>query len=223
MEQKQKDTVSGYVKLNYDKQMIDGLKDIIYQFYMIKMDSIILTNDEQYSLMNLLYHRLETADISYIDTVLLYTASDNKYSSKSFHEMCDDRGPTITIIHTETNHVFGAFAFKKWPSKDYQRIEDMNVFLFSIRPNLQAFECRKERTNTLSKHDNSVGPIFGDGWDLYIDNTSNGKDCHGASTPVSFALDGKQVFGVDPDATWQYHFTVVDYEVFSVVLFNNFD
>ena len=213
---KQKDAVNGYVKLNYGKSIVDGICNMIYNYYTIKMESIILNNNEQYLLIISLLDQFTKNGIKYIDTELLFRASDNKYSSRAFHKICNEQSNTIVIIHTETDHVFGGFTSQPWPSKEFARIVDENALLFSIRPKLEFFKSRRNHVKpTIAKHGPLIGPIFGDGWDLYIDNTSNGKDCHGASTPTTFAFNGKEVLGVDFDPSYQYHFIVVDYEVFT--------
>ena len=47
-------------------------------------------------------------------TKLIYRASKYKCSAEKFHDIVDDRGPTIHIIKTEFGKVFGAYASKKW-------------------------------------------------------------------------------------------------------------
>ena len=218
MAEKQRDAVKGYIKLNYGKSIIDGISDIIYDYYVIKMESIIMNDDEQYSLIISLLNEFKKNDVKHIDTELLYRASDNKYSSRIFHDICDEQSNTITIMRTDQDYVFGGFASKPWSTKEYARIVDENAFLFGIRPKLGVYKSRRDHVKpTIAKHGLLIGPIFGDGWDLYVDNTANGKDCHGASTPATFDFDPKEVLGVDHDPSYQYHFTVVDYEVFSLI------
>jgi len=43
------------------------------------------------------------------DTKLLYCASRDGWQASTFHEKCDDHGPTITIIRTTEGYIFGGF------------------------------------------------------------------------------------------------------------------
>ena len=75
MDAKQKCTVYGYVRMNYDgDNMIDDIINIIYQFYLIRIASNILTNEEAMAFMNLLFDNLRkqkgNENINTIDTKL---------------------------------------------------------------------------------------------------------------------------------------------------------
>ena len=39
---------------------------------------------------------------------LLYRASEHDYTGESFHEYCDDKGPTLVIIKSTEGWIFGA-------------------------------------------------------------------------------------------------------------------
>ena len=45
---------------------------------------------------------------------LLYRASEHGYSAESFHEYCDDKGPTLTIIKSTDNWIFGCYTTQSW-------------------------------------------------------------------------------------------------------------
>ena len=45
---------------------------------------------------------------------LLYKASEHGYSAKSFHEYCDDKGPTLIIIKSSECWIFGGYTTKSW-------------------------------------------------------------------------------------------------------------
>ena len=46
---------------------------------------------------------------------LIYQGSTDGFQSKTFHEKCDDKGPTLTII-LANNRVFGGYTNIKWSS-----------------------------------------------------------------------------------------------------------
>ena len=45
---------------------------------------------------------------------LLYRASDHDFTADSFHEYCDDKGPTLTIIKSSDGWIFGGFTSQSW-------------------------------------------------------------------------------------------------------------
>ncbi len=49
-----------------------------------------------------------------------------------FHEKCDGKDNTVTIIKTDSNYVFGGFTAAKWSSCG-DNIADSTAFLFSLR------------------------------------------------------------------------------------------
>ena len=48
---------------------------------------------------------------------LLYRASDDEYSGRSFHEFCDDKGPTLVIIKSSGGWIFGGYTTQSWSGR----------------------------------------------------------------------------------------------------------
>ena len=48
------------------------------------------------------------------DMKLLYRASEHGYTAKSFHEYCDDKGPTLIIIKSSEGWIFGGYTTQSW-------------------------------------------------------------------------------------------------------------
>ena len=86
--------------------------------------------------------------------------SQNGSSSNDFHNYCDNKGPTLTIIKTNKNKLFGGFISLSWDSKSENKIDENNeTFLYSldlmkkydlINHSKEAIACNK-----------SYGPYFG--------------------------------------------------------------
>lgn len=67
------------------------------------------------------------------ETSLLYKASRDGFRASDFHRVCDSRGPTITLIKSEFNNIFGAFTSLSFKSPDEMTAEpDPSAFLFSL-------------------------------------------------------------------------------------------
>ena len=48
---------------------------------------------------------------------LLFRATENKNIAKSFHECCDDKGPTLLIIKSTDGWIFGGYTTQSWDGK----------------------------------------------------------------------------------------------------------
>ena len=221
MSQRQKDTVYGYARLNYDESFITDVVDIIHKFYSRKIASHILKINEEESLANLLFNTLkkqkENENIKSISTQLLYRASEHDFSAKKFHELCDEKGATITIIHNEYNHIFGGYTSKSWPKCcGYKQIAvDPNAFLFMVRPKCKYFGIRVGyKYGRAITSDKRYGPTFGGGRDIYI---ADGKLGQSGGTAATFTHEAEEFFGTKMYMKYlNYQYKVLDYEVFSV-------
>ena len=45
---------------------------------------------------------------------LLYRASEHGYSAKSFHEYCDNKGPTLMVVKSSGGWIFGGYTTESW-------------------------------------------------------------------------------------------------------------
>ena len=45
---------------------------------------------------------------------LLYRASEHDYSGCSFHEYCNDKGPTLIVIKSSGGWIFGGYTTRSW-------------------------------------------------------------------------------------------------------------
>jgi hypothetical protein len=71
---------------------------------------------------------------------LLYRGSEHKFTNAKFDELVGNQGPTLHIIKSEHDYIFGACAFEKYPYKgsgrgDYYWKADDKSFLFQLHPN----------------------------------------------------------------------------------------
>ena len=214
MDKRTKSAVYGWIRENYEGVFLDDITDIIYQFYLIRINSNILSSDEQIELYNLLFDRKKTQknnhNIKSMDTKLLFRGSEHGFDRKKFHEICDNQGPTVTIIHNENDHVFGGYVSISF-DKDAGKADDPTAFLWIVRPIVKVYGLTDEYSNGESALWNSpyFGPKFGRGEDLWVGGSHNG--CH----PTTFEFDATELTG-STDVDDFYSFDVKEYEVFSV-------
>ncbi|ETO04450.1 hypothetical protein RFI_32947, partial [Reticulomyxa filosa] len=91
---------------------------------------IILTNQESKLLLSYLPQGLRSK------LVLLYQGSRDGFDPTDFHQTCDNKGKTVTIIMEECNHVFGGFTNAKWySSRGVAYSKDGGAFVYLLRNN----------------------------------------------------------------------------------------
>ena len=64
---------------------------------------------------------------------LLYRASEHGYTSESFHECCDNKGPTLVIIKSSEGWIFGGYTTRSWEvSHSGEESQCILMFFFII-------------------------------------------------------------------------------------------
>lgn len=180
------------------------------------INSTILDEAEQIqSLYNFLSEE-DTIDSSNLD--LLYRGSRDGFNSTDFHELCDDKGPTVTIIKDREGNIFGGYLDKSW--NNYEGwIASENAFLFLLRNRLDTqtakMKLRGHRNDCAAYCSPEYGPMFGE-FDIQI--TSN-CDVNRCSSHVStFQLPQGETERV---LTGHTSFRVFEIEVHKVTGRNN--
>lgn len=120
---------------------------------------------------------------------LLFKASRDGCSSTAFHNKCNNKGPTVTILYNTNNSVYGGYTSVNWRSYgDY--LQDAKAFLFRLYQN-GAWKPVQMTVKTTAKaiyDEASYGPTFG-GHDLHtFSNTVNTNGTY-------FPLNGSVNFG----------------------------
>lgn len=67
----------------------------------------------------------------------LFVGSDHRFRSRKFHDLCDNKGPTISICKSNTNAIFGLYtsiAWEKPPAGCLSSYKNSNgrAFLFKL-------------------------------------------------------------------------------------------
>ena len=105
MQDKTKLAIYGWVRQNYHHKFPDDICDIIHEFYLIGIDSNILSKIEQLALMDLLLNELKNQQgnehLKSMDVPLLFRGSEHNFASSKFHDICDNRGPTFVVYHND--------------------------------------------------------------------------------------------------------------------------
>jgi hypothetical protein len=150
---------------------------------------------------------------------LLWRASQDGFSAKSFHTQCDGTGNTLTVILDKSGNIFGGYTPVKWDSKGGARPDESGKgFLFTIK-NPQSvgpkkFPLNDDRKSQAIFCDPSWGPHF---YDAGIYDNSNANNVShswyfGAAYNNDTGKPGETVF------TGAGSFTAKDVEVFQIIV-----
>ena len=105
---------------------------------------------------------------------LLYQATRDGGLSTTFHKLCDDQGPTLTLISTKEGWIFGGYTDTSW---EYSKTNYFfwkfkstnNTFIFSL-------SLRKKYPPSIDHPQiicsGSKGPAFGQGFDILVSEQS---------------------------------------------------
>ena len=221
MEQRIKDTVYGYVRMNYANMCPFDIISVIYQFYLLRIESNILDSQQQINLLNLLYDTIKgqkgNENINTMETKFLFRASDHGYEGNIFHQYCDDKGPTLVIIRNEYDHIFGGYTTKSWKKVNNKyKIHDPNTFLFTVKPEIEmiGFKYPEKKFNVIWSNPGH-GPILGIG-DIVVKNRCNKSQWGCFIRSSSFKFDAEKLSGGKENAYKKVWNKIMDYEVFGV-------
>ena len=64
---------------------------------------------------------------------LIYKGSVNGFKAEAFHKYVDNQGPTLSIIKSERQQIFGGYTDISWTSNKGFKNGDGNSFIFSLR------------------------------------------------------------------------------------------
>ena len=77
---------------------------------------------------------------------LLFRKSRDGSICSDFHRCCDNKGPTLTLIKTSKNYIFGGYTPFSWKSQEgYSPVQDKDTFIFSLNL-MKKFNKIKEGT-----------------------------------------------------------------------------
>jgi hypothetical protein len=89
---------------------------------------------------------------------LLYSGSTHGWDRSKFHELCNDKGRTITVMKSLAGRVFGGFTLQSWDSETDEYKVDDKAFIYSI-DRQQIY--RVIQTQKAIYCDSTWGPSFG--------------------------------------------------------------
>ena len=182
-------------------------RDIIPQF----LKSSILKGDSknQNLLTNWIKQKVKKDEINF---ELIFKMSENGSDSKNFHEFCDNKGPTLTLISTTEGKKFGGFTPLNWKNiGGFINDKSMSTFIFSLNLNKKFDIINKE--NNAIKVDENNGPNFGNGDIIVYQDMKEGKTY--ANEKTTFLRDNNLAL-IEKEGE-QGTFNIDEIEVYKVI------
>lgn len=168
----------------------------------------LLTQEDQYQL-NKFYEKSDTQK-----WYLTYKATRDGFTIDDFHRCCDGKGPTITIIQSLDNYLFGGYTSVNWNFHQGAKAGfiDRSAFLFTLsNPHgLPPTKYPIKSTGESAIVPNAMGPTFGQ-YDVCVYPNSNLNSQSFIKFPTNYMdLTGKGYLTF----TGSTNFTTTDIEIY---------
>lgn len=143
--------------------------------------------------------------------MLLYRGSDHGFCAKRFHELCDDKGPSLAVVKAN-NNIFGIFTEYSWQAhKTYEPVDRTNTFRFHFKD------------GTLYKYPHLFGPpILSSSIKLLVAGGFNILDkCH--MTDQNYAIAKRKNQQISVNLAGINTFKVQELELYKITLKDRLD
>ena len=174
----------------------------------MKKNSDILNSKEEF--IQIIRGIKKSFDFKINSITLLYKAS--KDGESAFHQKCDGKAFTVTLVKTTTNKRFGGFTSKSWNQNNLQNnsyYSDRYAFIFSFDNKDNYYVYDYDGSNAIYCN-SEYGPAFGNE-DFCISNGCKSNKNSSDGTPSSYYTKGKKYV-----LAGESSFQVEDYEVFQL-------
>ena len=141
-----------------------------------------------------------------IKAELLYRLSRDGKEYQTFHNLCDNKGATLTIFRLIDGNILGGYTTKDWDNSQNWK-QDQNAFLFSLTENVKCITNSNYSYNAIYAH-NSYGPYFG------AIHFSNKKMDEPYCTNSSYYTDSNKLY---PNKSGNYY-KAQEVEIFKIII-----
>ena len=144
--------------MKYGYALYSNFSDIV-KFKTNKFDSILLNETKKCDeCLNKIYEWTGGKNME-----LLYRGTRDGMSSDTFHNKCNNKGPTISLFKNEKGYLFGGYASIDWTSYGgYKSAPDSFIFTLTNMYNISPSKFPNSDTSKSIYDRSSYGPCFGD-------------------------------------------------------------
>ena len=175
-----------------------------------KFDSIILNESKRCDeFINKIYEWTGGKNME-----LLYRGTKDGMSANAFHNKCNNKGPTITLIKNEKGYIFGGYNSVDWQYGDsWRSAPDSFIFTLTNKYDIAPTQFPNSDTKYSIRNYPDYGPCFGSGYDIGIRFTSS-PYTNFPSSYKDVLGKGYSIFKGDID---NYNFNLKEIEVFKLI------
>ena len=180
-----------------------------YHFREIKKSSSIVTTVEE---AKQLQDWVEESASGKVRFELLWKGTRDGFGASVFHTKCNNKGPTLTIIKSNNDKIFGGYTSQSWGfgGGSWTSKHDATAFIYSLS---YKTKCATQKDTNSIWDSSGYGPIFGDGYDIAIYDNCNARSDNYCN-PSTYALPaGKDNTFLAGSSS----FTVKEIEVYAVM------
>ena len=142
---------------------------------------------------------------------LIFDTKKHGNKAYTFHEYCDNKGPTLVVVYLSNGNIIGGFTTQSWDGDGIWK-EDKEAFLFSVELG-RVFPIDKDFEEGIYCR-GDIGPAFGSGHDLII---------YGYCTSKKNSHVRKGNYGSADTSLWEFflnggegNLDIISYEVYEI-------
>jgi len=151
---------------------------------------------------------------------LLWKGGQDGFGAAMFHSKCNGKGPTVTVIKSNNDKIFGGYTSESWgfggSSGAYK--QDATAFIYSLT---HKAKCATQKNTGYSIFDrSSFGPLFGSGRDIVISDNCNATTnncCESQRTNSPYSTYALPSGADNTFLAGSKNFTVKEIEVYAVI------
>ena len=143
-----------------------------------------------------------------IKAELLYRLSENGDKISTFHQLCDNKGPTLTLFHVNDGNKVGIYTPLSWDSNSNWKY-DMETFIFNLNKNQK---YKKIKNDCSIYCNNSSGPYtayFG------CNNNSMKSIRHYSNNINNYYVNGSEIL---PSNNQEKTYNLLESEVYKIII-----
>lgn len=203
--------------VEFHNKLLVGVNNNTFQkiYQQFKKESKIILNDEN-DLKLIMSAVKKQTGIGFIEIKKLFDTGIDGDSVAKFHEKCDDKINTLTLIKSKNGRRFGGFTSVSWDMRRSYKY-DKRSFLFSL-DNKEVYYIKDGNEKYAIWGGPEDGPSFGYGCDILLKNgckNNNGSyDSHECGHEYSYETYGKKFV-----YNGERFFQVSDYEVYQLIFY----
>ena len=139
---------------NFGKIYLENIESYFQSSSIIKEDF-----NKQNSIINWIKEKTKKKELNF---KLIFKMTKDGSEGKNFHKYCDKKGPTLILIKTNKNRIFGGFTPLDWENNAKPKYDQSNqTFIFSLNLN-KKFDMINVDKKAIQGFSTDYGPNFGD-------------------------------------------------------------